>query len=213
MNRVMLKKIVLLLLVLALATQLTGCAAIKKFFRHPFSFWQDHPEDATLFIPADAGDTAAFSADAGDSDAVMVGPAAQAADSAAVAADTRAPAAATAATRPAATAAGNLQVEVTAVPQREGAMRFAEHGGLNIPPGRTAQSRWQVTGTTENPRWDWLTPFPVDTVIDPEPYLVPPAAMAEWDADWQRAINLPVIAPANLAGPDTAPARRQAVRP
>ena len=112
-----------------------------------------------------------------------------------------------------ATAAGNLQVEVTAVPQREGAMRFAEHGGLNIPPGRTAQSRWQVTGTTENPRWDWLTPFPVDTVIDPEPYLVPPAAMAEWDADWQRAINLPVIAPANLAGPDTAPARRQAVRP
>lgn len=90
-----------------------------------------------------------------------------------------------------ATAAGNLQLEVTAVPQREGALRFSEHGGLDIPPGRTAQSRWQVAGTTENPRWDWLTPFPVDTVLDPEPYLLPPAALTAWDADWQRAIALP----------------------
>lgn len=107
MKTTTLKRILLILLVVAVATQLTGCGAIKKFFRHPFSFWKDHPDDATLVIPEDLGDTAAFAAgeaDTGatvaDSTVVLIGPGAQAADSAALAApDTRA----VTATRPTAT--------------------------------------------------------------------------------------------------------------
>ncbi len=87
----MLKKTVLILLVLALALQLGGCSAIAKFFRHPFSFWQDHPEDEIhLVIPDDLTDTATVLPAAEDTGVVVAGPAAAAADSAAqaVAVDT-----------------------------------------------------------------------------------------------------------------------------
>ena len=98
MNQSRMRRLLLILLVVLLATQLTGCGAIQKFFRHPFSFWQDHPEDETLLIPDDAGDTGALAATeplAGDTEtaAVALGPAAQAADSAAMAAAADTPAA------------------------------------------------------------------------------------------------------------------------
>jgi len=96
------------------------------------------------------------------------------------------------------TAAGNLQLAVTAVPLRAGAARFAEHSGLDVPPGRQPQSRWQVAGTTDNPRWEWVTRYPVDTVTDIEMFLLPPDAATAWEDDWRRAIDLP-LAPADTA--------------
>lgn len=111
----MLKRTVLILLVLALALQLGGCSAIAKFFRHPFSFWQDHPEDEEhLVIPDDLTDTGALAPLTEDTGVVVAGPAAAAADSAALAAaetgteteaaTAAAPPAAAAETRPAAAA-------------------------------------------------------------------------------------------------------------
>jgi len=74
------KKIGLLILIIILATQMTGCSSIKKFLRHPFSFWKDHPEDQTLIIPdIGEGDTVAMAA-LSDTVPVTIGPVAAAAE-------------------------------------------------------------------------------------------------------------------------------------
>ncbi len=85
-------------------------------------------------------------------------------------------------------AAGNLDVEVTALPLRAGAARIAEHSGLDLPPGRAVAARWQALGSVESPRWEWRNPLPVDTVTDAEPYLLAPAQQEQWEGEWLRLV-------------------------